>query len=77
MTRTYSGTKLKAISVLYRRLRDSEAASTLYIKEKWERELNVNISLEEWHVMCETQHTTSQIQEHGGNLDGKPDPLLH
>lgn len=59
MTRAYSGTKLKAISVLYRSLRDSEAASTLYIKEKWEKELNININLEEWHDMCETQHTTT------------------
>lgn len=59
MTRTYSGTKFKAVSVLYRNLRDSEAASTLYIKEKWERELNINITLEEWHEMCETQHTAT------------------
>ena len=46
MTRAYSGTKLKANSVLCRSLRDSEVASTLYIKEKWEREQNVNITLE-------------------------------
>ena len=59
MTRTYNGTEVKAVSVLYQNLRDSEAASTLYIKEKWERELNENITQEEWQDMCEMQHTTT------------------
>ena len=49
MNWTYNGTKLKAISVLYRSLRGSEDASTQYIKEKWERELKINITVEEWN----------------------------
>ena len=59
MIRTYNGTKLKAVSVLYRNLRDSEDVSTLYIKEKWEKELKINITVEEWQSMCEAQHTTT------------------
>lgn len=59
LSRTYKGITFNAISVLYRNLRDSMAASTLYIKEKWERELKINITEEEWNKMCEIQHTTT------------------
>lgn len=59
MNKVYTGKKFREIAVIYRNLRDSEAASTLYIKEKWERELKMIITLEEWNEMCEIQYTTT------------------
>lgn len=48
--------------MLYRNLRDSVDASTLYIKEKWERELKININIAEWNDMCEIQLTTTNLR---------------
>lgn len=64
MIRTYSETKHKAVSVLYQSLRDSEATYTQYIKGKWERERNINITQKEWQDIL-------QIQAYEGDLNGK------
>lgn len=44
---TSSGTRFKAISVLYHNLRDYSAISTMYIKTEWEKELNTQNTIEE------------------------------
>lgn len=54
LTRTENGTKLKR---LYKNLRGSEDVSTLYIKEKWENELKMDVTVEERQNMCEAQHS--------------------
>ena len=57
MIQTYNGTRFKIISTLYRK--NSKSSSTMYIKAKWERELNTEITRDEWLSICETQHTTT------------------
>lgn len=38
---------------------DCTVPSTTYIKAKWERELNIEITTKDWFNVCETQHTTT------------------
>ena len=57
--RTYNQIRFKETSVIYKRLRESKALSTTYIKNKWEKELDTEITTEEWLNICETQQTTT------------------
>lgn len=59
MIQTYNGSKFRAISELYQHLRGCKADSTMYIKERWEKKLNIDITTEEWLNMCQTQCTTT------------------
>ena len=40
MEQACNGTRFKTISALYQNLRNCKPSSTLYIKAKWEKELN-------------------------------------
>ena len=50
----------KAISILYTCLMESKQHSTLYIKAKWEKELDEEISTEIWYEMWKCHQTTTQ-----------------
>lgn len=54
--KAYKDKKIKTISELYKSLIKNRH-STKYIKEKWESELNINISDENWLKMWRTHNT--------------------
>lgn len=56
--KAYEGKKLRVISALYQGLMAGRNTSTMYIKEKWEEELN-DISEEEWFKICKMQCTAT------------------
>ena len=59
IAQTYiKGTK-KIVSKLYQGMLNCRKHSTEYIKEKWEKELNTQITAEQWINICETQYTTT------------------
>ena len=68
-TATYEsklGTKL--ISRLYKAVEDLKGTDTVYIKERWERDANIVISVDEWEEINEQQwRTTCSLswREHG------------
>lgn len=47
------------ISTFYKALGENRTCPTLYIKNKWEAELNIEISDDVWYKMCMTQSTTT------------------
>lgn len=49
----------KLISRIYESIQASKNHSTLSIKQKWERESEIQISEEIWMEICETQATTA------------------
>lgn len=49
----------KVLSKLYQALVFNRKNSTLYIRDKWEKELLVEISDDVWYDICETQLTTT------------------
>ncbi|MEQ2311855.1 hypothetical protein AMECASPLE_024793 [Ameca splendens] len=53
--KAYEGKKCRAISVLYLGLMGGRETSTVYIKEKWEKELQEHIREVEWFKICKTQ----------------------
>ena len=58
------------ISAIYERLLDIKNHSTTDIKVKWEKESEIDISEEEWTLICENQwKCTSSIA--GETLTGK------
>lgn len=59
MVKAYTQKISRVISRLYHSIMECQKKSTLYIKHKWEKELNVIISEEEWYHMCETQQTST------------------
>jgi len=59
LMRVHNESKIKVASVFYQNLRDCTGASTDYIRAKWERELGIGITPEEWLDMCETPHTNT------------------
>lgn len=50
-----SGACNKAVSKLYNGLLQLKANNTLYIKEKWEKEGNLVLNVEEWSRICRAQ----------------------
>lgn len=50
---------------------------TIHKKNKWEAELNIEISDDEWYKMCMTQSTTTCSQTEREGLGGRilPDSL--
>lgn len=54
-----SGTHKRMISRIYSSIQSSKNHSTLYLKDKWEKEANIILSDEEWLNICKTQYTTS------------------
>lgn len=53
-----SGTK-RTVSKLYKGLVSARTNSTEYIKTNWEKELDINITVEEWVNMCKTQFSST------------------
>lgn len=56
--KSYKQKGSRPISAFYQALTESRRESTLYIKAKWEAELEIKIQ-EEWYYMCETQCTST------------------
>ena len=56
---TYNSGRYRIISALYQQLMESKGNSTLYVKQKWEKELGVNISEEDWLHIWRTQQSTA------------------
>lgn len=54
----YSFKSKRIISVLYKQLMESKG-NTTYVKHKWEKELNVDISEDDWVQIWRTQHSTA------------------
>ena len=63
--------KAKFISHLYRILQEELKENNLDIKEKWELEMNIIISDEQWESSCEQGHRVTSSPLTGGNLDGR------
>uniref|UniRef100_A0A3P9LQY6 Reverse transcriptase domain-containing protein n=1 Tax=Oryzias latipes TaxID=8090 RepID=A0A3P9LQY6_ORYLA len=53
----------KTISKLYRSLISCQKNTTLYVKEKWEKEMSITISEKEWYSTCaSTQSSTTSLK---------------
>ena len=59
ISQAYTKTHKSIISKLYKILRDSKQNPTDYIRIRWQKEINTEISLEQWDNICKTIHTTS------------------
>lgn len=59
LTGAYKQTPSKIVSKLYKSLQKRNGESTLYVKLKWERELDITLSESDWHTMCRTQQTST------------------
>lgn len=55
----YKCTPVKIVSKLYRGLQKQNGRNSLYVKSKWERELNIELTETDWHAMCTTQQTST------------------
>lgn len=55
----YKGKMSWVISALYQALLKSRGNLTLFIKEKWEQELEIEMTGEEWYDICKMQHSTT------------------
>ena len=47
------------ISALYQALGSSGGNSTVYIKEKWEKEIGIEITEDDWYTVCKGQHSAT------------------
>ena len=59
MMNAYEGRKCRVISALYQALGASGSNSTVYVKEKWEKELGVEITEDDWFNVCRVQHSAT------------------
>lgn len=59
MINAYERRNCKVISTLYQALGTSGDNSTVYIKVKWEKELGIAITEEDWYNICTVQHSTT------------------
>ena len=57
--KAYQESNIRIISAMYRGLNTNNKHSTKYIKTKWEKELNVQISDEDWHDMRRAHHSST------------------
>lgn len=56
----YKGsTHKKLVSRIYSKLQSNRNHSTLYVRDRWEKEANIVLTEEEWLDICEIQSTTS------------------
>lgn len=53
------GIHKKLLSKIYSCIQSSKSHSTLYVKEKWEKETNIILTEEDWFNICKSQHATS------------------
>lgn len=61
--RAYEGKKCRVISALYGSLMSCRKSSSLYIKEKWEKDLKEQITEEEWFNICKNTVHGHQLQD--------------
>lgn len=55
----YNSKKYRIISTLYQHLMERTGNTTLYVKQKWEKELGVNITEDEWLHIWRTQRSAT------------------
>ena len=55
----FKQTPSRIVSKLYRGMQKQHGRDTLYVKSKWEAELNVELSESDWHSICETQQSST------------------
>ena len=67
---TYKGNRVRTITTLYKALMDDKS-TTGYIKEKWEREFDMEIPDDEWDNMWEKHKTTTCSRVPGESFPGK------
>ena len=58
LTGAYKSTPSKIVSKLYSSLQKCNGRNSLYIKSKWEQELKVILSENDWLSMCSTQQSS-------------------
>ena len=61
-TKTYQESNIRIISALYQGFIKNDKHSTKYIKVKWEEELHIQISDEDWHDMWRTHHSSASLR---------------
>ena len=59
LTGAYSQTPSRIVSKLYKGLLKQQGRNTVYIKVKWEKEFNVELSESDWQSIFKTQHTST------------------
>lgn len=59
MIHRYNGYKFRMVSEMYQQLMGNEKHSTEYIKEKWEKEMEIEITSESWAGMWTTHHSST------------------
>ena len=63
VSQAYGAVTPRAISVIYSSLMASKNNSTIYVKNKWEKELDEDIPEEVWDDMWEKHQTTTQSKD--------------
>lgn len=63
VAKAYENTPLKIVSKLYGCLQECNGRNSLYVKSKWEQELDVILSESEWFSMCNTQQTSTSSRK--------------
>lgn len=58
-TDAYKHTPTKIVSKIYNGLQNHMGDDTLYVKSKWEKEMDVELSKDDWQAICITQQTTT------------------
>uniref|UniRef100_A0A1A8CBK3 Reverse transcriptase domain-containing protein n=1 Tax=Nothobranchius kadleci TaxID=1051664 RepID=A0A1A8CBK3_NOTKA len=53
----------KVVTKIYKCLQRCNGNDSQYIKKKWESELQIEISQDEWHSMCRVQHTSTSSRQ--------------
>ena len=59
VTGAYKQIPSKIVSKLYRGLQQQHGRNTLYVKSKWETEMDVELSESDWHSIWVTQHSST------------------
>lgn len=63
MSGAYQKLPPKIVSRLYKCLQNCNGTNSLYIKQKWESELQIKVSEDEWHSICLFQHTSTSSRQ--------------
>jgi len=59
ITEVYNAKKFRIISTIYGQIMEARGNTTTYVKPKWQRELGVNITDDEWSHIWNTQQSTT------------------
>lgn len=63
LVKAYKEVNKKIISKLYQSFQIQKGNNTEYVKSKWEKELNLEVSREDWRLMWDTQHSTKSSKK--------------